>query len=90
MMAKDEKREIKEGTVTETLKGAMFRVLLDGHSIKAQDHGEQKSNHDNETTVLANISGKMRLHYIRVLVGDRVQVQMDPYDPHRGRVIKRL
>lgn len=73
-MAKDEKQEIKEGTVIETLKGAMFRVLLD----------------DNETTVLANISGKMRLHYIRVLVGDRVQVQMDPYDPHRGRVIKRL
>lgn len=74
MMAKDEKQEIKEGTVIETLKGAMFRVLLD----------------DNETTVLANISGKMRLHYIRVLVGDRVQVQMDPYDLHRGRVIKRL
>lgn len=74
MMAKDEKQEIKEGTVIETLKGAMFRVLLDG----------------DETTVLANISGKMRLHYIRVLVGDRVQVQMDPYDPHRGRVIKRL
>ena len=74
MMAKDEKQEIKEGTVIETLKGAMFRVLLD----------------DNETIVLANISGKMRLHYIRVLVGDRVQVQMDPYDPRRGRVIKRL
>ena len=74
MMAKDEKKEIKEGTVIETLKGAMFRVLLD----------------DNETIVLANISGKMRLHYIRVLVGDRVQVQMDPYDPRRGRVIKRL
>lgn len=74
MMAKDEKHEIKEGTVIETLKGAMFRVLLD----------------DNEITVLANISGKMRLHYIRVLVGDRVQIKMDPYDPHRGRVIKRL
>lgn len=74
MMVKEEKQEIKEGTVIETLKGAMFRVSLD----------------DNETIVLANISGKMRLHYIRVLVGDRVQVQMDPYDPHRGRVIKRL
>ena len=74
MMAKDEKQEIKEGTVIETLKGAMFRILLD----------------DNETIGLANISGKMRLHYIRVLVGDRVQVQMDPYDPRRGRVIKRL
>ena len=74
MMAKDEKQEIKEGTVIETLKGAMFRILLD----------------NDETTVLANISGRMRLHYIRVLVGDRVQVRMDPYDPHRGRVIKRF
>lgn len=39
--------------------------------------------------ILAHISGKMRMHYIRILPGDRVLVEMSPYDLSRGRIIYR-
>ena len=39
--------------------------------------------------ILAHISGKMRMHYIRILPGDRVLVEMSPYDLTRGRIIYR-
>ena len=51
-----------EGTVTETLPNAMFRVELEG--------GHR---------VLAHISGKMRMHYIKILPGDRVTVELSPW-----------
>ena len=61
-----------EGTVTESLPNAMFRVELEnGHEV------------------LAHISGKMRMHYIRILPGDRVQVELTPYDLQRGRITYR-
>lgn len=57
------------GTVTEALSNAMFRVELDnGHEI------------------LAHISGKMRMNYIRIMPGDSVQVEMSPYDLTKGRI----
>ncbi|HDN80045.1 MAG: translation initiation factor IF-1 [Chloroflexi bacterium] len=68
------KKEVIEvdGTVTEALPNAMFRVKLDtGHEV------------------LAHISGKMRMYYIRVLVGDRVKVELSPYDLTRGRIVYR-
>ena len=40
--------------------------------------------------ILANLAGKMRLHYIKILPGDRVIVEMTPYDEKRGRIIRRL
>ena len=70
-MAKEESITL-EGTVTEPLKKAMFRVELDnGHSI------------------LAHVSGKMRKFYIRILPGDRVTVEVSPYDLTRGRITYR-
>jgi len=61
-----------EGTVSEPLPNAMFRVELDnGHKV------------------LAHISGKMRMHYIRILPGDRVLVELSPYDLARGRIVYR-
>ncbi len=39
--------------------------------------------------VLAHISGKMRIHFIRILPGDRVKVELSPYDPTRGRIVYR-
>ena len=63
---------VLEGTVTEPLPNAMFRVELEnGHKV------------------LAHISGKMRMHYIRILPGDRVQVELTPYDLERGRITYR-
>ena len=44
---------------------------------------------DNDHTVLAHISGKMRVHYIRILPGDKVQVELTPYDLDRGRITYR-
>ncbi len=61
-----------EGTVTEVLPNATFRVKL-----------------ENDHEVLAYLSGKMRQNYIRVLEGDRVKVEMSPYDLSRGRVTYR-
>src|SRR5512141_2217418 len=58
-----------EGTVTEVLPNATFRVEL-----------------ENGIEVLAYLSGKMRQNYIRVLEGDRVKVELSPYDLTRGRV----
>ena len=44
---------------------------------------------DNGHVVLATISGKMRMHFIRILPGDRVKLQVSPYDLNRGRIIYR-
>lgn len=45
---------------------------------------------ENEHDILAHISGRMRVHYIRLLPGDKVMVEMSPYDLTKGRIIKRL
>jgi len=45
---------------------------------------------DNDHEVLAYLSGKMRKHYIRVLIGDRVRVEVSPYDLKRGRIVYRF
>jgi translation initiation factor IF-1 len=44
---------------------------------------------DNGHMILAHISGKMRMHYIRILPGDRVNVELSPYDLTRGRITYR-
>ena len=62
-----------EGVVIDKLPNAFFKVRLDG------------SNH----VVLAGVSGKMRKNFIRILAGDRVSVEMSPYDLTRGRITYR-
>ena len=42
------------------------------------------------TPILAYLAGKMRLHHIKILPGDRVTVEMGPYDDARGRIVRRL
>jgi len=44
---------------------------------------------ENGHKVLAHVSGKMRMHYIRILPGDTVMVEMSPYDLNRGRIVFR-
>lgn len=73
IMNSTEKSDGVYGTVTEALPNTLFRVELD--STK-----EEK---------LAYLSGKMRMHRIKVLVGDRVFVTLDPYGG-KGRITKRL
>jgi translation initiation factor IF-1 len=62
------------GVVDEVLPNAMFRVVLDN---------EQK------TRITATIGGRLRKNNIRILLGDRVDVEMSPYDLSRGRVVYR-
>ncbi len=45
---------------------------------------------DNDIEVTAHLCGKMRLHYIRIIPGDRVALELSPYDVTRGRIVKRL
>lgn len=45
---------------------------------------------DNEHVVLAHISGKIRMNFIRILPGDRVKLELSPYDLNRGRIIYRV
>ena len=44
---------------------------------------------ENNHKVLAHVSGKMRMHYIRILPGDKVTMELSPYDLTRGRIIRR-
>jgi translation initiation factor IF-1 len=64
-----------EGTVAAALPNAMFRVEVEAGSEKHE--------------VLATISGKMRKYYIRILPGDKVRVEVSPYDLTRGRIVYR-
>ena len=45
---------------------------------------------DDSRTILAHLSGRMRMNYIKVLPGDRVRVEMTPYDETKGRIVHRL
>jgi translation initiation factor IF-1 len=63
-----------EGTIKTVLPGTMFRVAL------------AQNNHE----VLAHLSGKMRKHFVRLTVGDRVRLEMSPYDLSKARIVYRL
>ena len=69
-LVEKEKNLIKvQGTVTETLPNASFKVELESGA-----------------EILAHVSGKMRMKYIRILPGDIVEMEVSPYDPTRGRI----
>ncbi|MCC7088051.1 MAG: translation initiation factor IF-1 [Chloroflexi bacterium] len=71
-MARKDAIEV-EGTVTEPLPNAMFKIeLANGHEV------------------LAHVSGKIRMNFIKILPGDRVLVELSPYDLGRGRITYRF
>lgn len=65
------------------------KLILDGTIIEALPNTTFRVRLDNGYEVLAYLSGKMRKHYIRVLLGDRVRVELSPYDLTRGRIVFR-
>ena len=81
-MAKAEKQFVT-GQVIEALPNTMFRVVfpdnVEAPGIKETDFGKE---------MVAYLSGKMKLHRIKVLVGDTVDILVDPYGG-RGRIVKR-
>lgn len=62
-----------EAVVTQALPNAMFKIKIDG----------------SDQEILGIVSGKMRKHFIRILPGDRVKVEISPYDLTKGRIVFR-
>lgn len=73
-MGKQDDKFTFEATVVEALPNAMFKVRLPN---------------EQETEILAYVSGKMRMNYIRILPGDRVTVELSPYDLSKARITYR-
>jgi translation initiation factor IF-1 len=64
-------------------------IQVEGTVIEPLPNAMFRVELDNGHRVLAHISGKMRMHYIRILPGDRVLIELSPYDLTRGRVVYR-
>jgi translation initiation factor IF-1 len=75
-MSISKNEQIERGVVTEALPSTLFRVKLD-------------SQKEEDKEILAYLSGKMRMHRIKVLIGDTVEIVIDPYGG-KGRIVKRL
>lgn len=65
------------------------KIKVEGVVIEALPATQFKVKLDNDHEVLAYLAGKMRRHYIRILLGDRVTLEMSPYDLSRGRIVYR-
>ncbi len=65
------------------------KLILEGKVVEALPNTSFKVRLDNDHEVLAYLSGRMRKYYIRVLLGDRVRVELSPYDLTRGRIVYR-
>ncbi|MBI2021130.1 translation initiation factor IF-1 [Candidatus Giovannonibacteria bacterium] len=66
------------------------KITKEGQVIEALPSAMFKVLLENGEEVLGHLSGRMRLHYIKVLVGDKVILEFSPYDEKRGRIVKRL
>ena len=64
-------------------------ILVEGTVVEPLPNAMFRVELENGHKVLAHISGKMRMHYIRILPGDQVQVELTPYDLSRGRITYR-
>ena len=65
-------------------------IELEGVVVEALPNTMFRVKLDNDHEILAHISGKMRMNYIRILPGDRVKVELSPYDLTRGRITYRF
>ena len=61
-------------------------IEKDGTILEALSNAMFRVELDNGHVIIAHISGKMRMHYIRILPGDKVRVEMSPYDLSKGRI----
>lgn len=77
---KNEKLLMAKGVVTEALPSTLFRVKIEDKTPE---------NTEGEKEILAYLGGKMRMHRIKVLIGDSVEIVLDPYGG-KGRIVKRL
>jgi translation initiation factor IF-1 len=64
-------------------------IEVEGVVVEALPNTSFKVKLENGHEILAHSSGKMRMHYIRILPGDKVKVELSPYDLNRGRIVYR-
>ncbi len=64
-------------------------IEVEGEVVESLPNAMFRVKLENGHVVLAHISGKMRMHYIRILPGDKVTVELSPYDLSRGRIVYR-
>ncbi len=76
MIAETKKVYEFEGEVMECLPNTKFRIEIEVDGVKHE--------------VIGYLSGKMRMHYIRILEGDKVKIEMTPYDKTQGRITYRM
>ena len=64
-------------------------IEQDGMIVEALSNAMFRVELENGVPIIAHISGKMRMHYIKILPGDKVKVEMSPYDLTKGRIVFR-
>ena len=64
-------------------------IVVEGTVVETLPNAMFRVELENGHRLLAHISGKMRMHYIKILPGDRVSVELSPYDLNRGRIVYR-
>ncbi|MCK4812616.1 MAG: translation initiation factor IF-1 [Candidatus Marinimicrobia bacterium] len=64
-------------------------IKVDGTILETLPNASFRVKLENDHEVLAHISGKMRMHYIKILSGDKVSLELSPYDLSRGRIVYR-
>jgi translation initiation factor IF-1 len=70
-------------------KASQQKVEVEGTIIEALPNTQFRVQLDNGHEIMAYISGRMRKYYIRILLGDKVRVELSPYDLTRGRIVYR-
>jgi translation initiation factor IF-1 len=64
-------------------------IEQDGTIVEALSNAMFRAELENGHVIIAHISGKMRMHYIKILPGDKVKLEMSPYDLTKGRIVYR-
>ncbi len=72
------------------MQSSQEKIKHEGQVIEALPNATFKVKLDNGQEALAYLSGKLRMNFIRVLIGDRVVIEFSPYDEKRGRITRRL
>jgi translation initiation factor IF-1 len=76
----DQKSFVAEGVVTENLPNTMFRVKIGSVGDKSLI----------DQLLLCTVAGRLRLHYVRLMPGDRVRLEISPLDKTRGRIVYKI
>ena len=83
------KQNFKKKNTEEKEKVQKASIEVEGKVLEVLPGGQFRVELENKYTVIAHVSGKIRMNYIRILPGDKVTIEMSPYDLTKGRIIWR-